>query len=294
MTSVADLLRDAARRLRACGIDSARIDARLLLGEAMEREVWPHESGPVTPAERARFETLLARRLGREPVSRILGRRAFWTLDLIVGPDTLDPRADTETLIEAALAAFADREPPRRIIDLGTGTGCLLLAALAAFPTATGLGIDRSHGAIETAQANAVRNGLSGRAGFQTIGWDELPQDQGDLILSNPPYIDDSTLSALAPEVVRFDPRDALSGGADGLDAYRGLAGVLPRLMASQGIAILELGAGQRRDVEALMVGVGFAVQEVRKDLGNIERALVLKWNDTGDGGLDLRHLCLE
>jgi|OM-RGC.v1.007438395 release factor glutamine methyltransferase len=294
VTSVADLLRDASIRLRASGVESARIDARLLLGEAMQREIWPHESGPVTPAQLACFEDLLARRLTREPVSRILGRRAFWTLDLIVGPDTLDPRPDTETLIEAAIAAFADREPPNRIIDLGTGTGCLLLAALSAFPAATGLGIDKSKGAVEIARTNAVRNELSARAEFQTIDWDELPQDRGDLILSNPPYIEEATLSALAPEVVQFDPRDALSGGADGLEAYDSLAGVLPRLMAPQGIAILELGAGQRSAVETLMIGVGFAVQEVRKDLGNIERALVLKWNDTGDGGLDLRHLCLE
>ena len=288
------VLRAAARRLAGAGIDTGRLDARLLLGAALGREVWPHESAPVPADALERFEGLLARRLAREPVSRILGRRAFWTLDLRVGPDTLDPRPDSETLVEAAVAAFADRAPPRRVLDLGTGTGCLLLAVLTEFPRAVGLGVDRLPGAVETARENARLAGLQDRAGFLAADWDEMPRDAADLILSNPPYIVDSAIAELEPEVARFDPRGALAAGPDGLDAYRSLFGVLPRLLAPQGIVVLELGADQRQVVSALAEGAGFTVWHARRDLGGVERALVLKWNDTVDDCLNTNDFCLE
>lgn len=288
------LLRDAARRLTGAGVDSARLDARLLLGAVLGRAVWPHESAAVTDEAIAGFEALLARRLAREPVSRILGRRAFWTLDLLVGPDTLDPRPDSETLIEAAVAAFAGRPPPGRILDLGTGTGCLLLAALAEFPGATGLGVDRLAGAVATATENARRSGMAARAEFRTTPWDDLPRDRADLILSNPPYVAEAAIDCLAPEVALFDPRGALAAGPDGLDAYRGLFGVLPRLIADQGIAVLELGAGQRQVVTELACSAGFSVLDAYCDLGGVERALVLKWNDTVDDCLNTNDFCLE
>lgn len=294
MTAVDALLRDAAGRLATAGVESPRLDARLLLGEALGREVWPHDSGLVGSAARDRFEALLARRLAREPVSRILGRRGFWTLDLAVGPDTLDPRPDTETLIEAALAAFADRPPPRRIVDLGTGTGCLLLAALAEFPGATGLGVDRSAGAVAVAHGNAQRNGLENRAGFQALDWDDMTQGGADLVLSNPPYIPEAEIDRLEPEVALFDPHGALAGGVDGLDAYRSLVRVLRRLLAPQGVAVLELGAGQRSAVARLASDGGFRVVDVRQDLAGVDRALVLKWNDTGDDCLNPNDFCLE
>lgn len=289
-----ELLRDAARRLAAAGIDSARLDARLLLGEALGREVWPHESAAIGADARERFEALLRRRLAREPVSRILGRRGFWTLDLAVSPDTLDPRPDSEALIEAAVAAFADRPGPRRILDLGTGTGCLLLAALSEFPEATGVGVDRSPGAVATARLNAVRTGLQDRARFEVSDWDEMSQPPVDLLLSNPPYIAESDVDRLAPEVARFDPRGALAAGADGLDAYRSLVRVMPRLLEPQGIAILELGIGQGSTVARLAGDAGFTVMGARRDLGGIDRALVLKWNDTGDDCLHTNDFCLE
>lgn len=293
-TSVADLLRDAARRLSAAGVETARLDARLLLGAALGREVWPHESAELASDDLQRFEVLLARRLEREPVSRILGRRGFWTLDLVVGPDTLDPRPDTETLIEAAVAAFADRQPPGRILDLGTGTGCLLLAALTVFPEATGLGVDRSAGAVETARENARRTGLDGRAAFAVSDWADLTAERADLILSNPPYIEEQMVSRLAPEVARFDPIGALAAGPDGLDAYRSLFQVLPRLTAPQGFAILELGIGQCASVSKLAGDATFMVHDVRLDLGGVERALVLKWNDTLYDCSNTRDFCLE
>jgi len=294
MPAIDELLKSAARRLTAVGIDSGRLDARLLLGAAFGREVWAHESVPVEPVAVARFEALLERRLAREPVSRILGKRAFWTLDLVVGPDTLDPRPDSETLVEAAIAAFADRPPPRRILDLGTGTGCLLLAVLSEFPEATGLGVDRLPGAIETANENARRAGLEARAGFVTADWNDMPREKADLILSNPPYIAEATIALLAPEVARFDPHDALAAGADGLDAYRSLFQVLPELTTPQGIVVLELGIDQRQVVSALAMGVGFTAWHARRDLGGVERALVLKWNDTVDRHLNTDDFCLE
>lgn len=291
---VSDLLRDAARRLSAAGVDSGRLDARLLLGEALGREVWPHEAAAVDVEARERFETLLLRRLAREPVSRILGRRGFWTLDLAVGPDTLDPRPDSEALIEAAIAAFADRPGPRRILDLGTGTGCLLLAALSEFPDATGVGIDRSPGAVATARLNALGSGLRDRARFEVADWDEMSQAPVDLLLCNPPYIPEADVDRLAPEVARFDPRGALAAGADGLAAYRSLVRIIPRLLLPQGIAILELGIGQRSSVVRLAGDAGFTVMDVRRDLGGVDRALVLKWNDTGDDCLHTNDFCLE
>ncbi|GHD55663.1 release factor glutamine methyltransferase [Thalassobaculum fulvum] len=302
--AVADILRDAARRLAAAGIDTARLDARLLLGEALGREVWPHESGPVGSDGRARFEALLARRLAREPVSRILGRRAFWTLDLGVGPDTLDPRPDSETLIEAAVEAFAGRPGPRRILDLGTGTGCLLLAALSEFADAAGIGVDRLPGAVETARENARRTGLADRARFLAADWNALdadrldwgpaPPGRADLVLSNPPYIEDETVERLEPEVALFDPRGALAAGPDGLDAYRELFRILPHLIDPQGIVVLELGEHQRQIVSDLAAGANFTVRNVRRDLGGVERALVLKWNDTVDDCLNTNDFCLE
>lgn len=292
--AVETVLRDAARRLSTAGIDSARLDARLLLGAALGREVWPHESDPVDAAACDRFESLLARRLAREPVSRILGRRGFWSLDLAVGPDTLDPRPDSETLIEAAVEAFAGTVPPRRILDLGTGSGCLLLAALTVFPAASGLGVDRSAGAVVAARANAALNGLADRARFERFDWDDLPQDEADLILCNPPYIPEDEVDRLEPEVARFDPRGALAAGVDGLDAYRSLVVVLPRLLARQGIAILELGIGQRSTVARLAADGGFRVVGLRQDLGGVDRALILKWNDTGDDCIHPDDFCLE
>lgn len=293
-TAIDDLIRDAARRLAAAGVDTARLDARLLLGEAVGRAVWPHESAPVDRGVTARFEALLERRLAREPVSRILGRRGFWTLDLLLSPDTLDPRPDTETLIEAAVEAFADRPPPRRILDLGTGSGCILLAALTVFPDATGLGVDRSPGAVAVARANAERNGLADRAEFRAVDWDEMTQERADLILSNPPYIRDDDVGGLAPEVALYDPRGALAAGPDGLDAYRSLFGVLPRLSVAQGIVVLELGVGQRDDVAGLAKSSGFTERNVHQDLGGIDRALVLKRNDTVDDYPNTNDFCLE
>ncbi|WPZ36311.1 peptide chain release factor N(5)-glutamine methyltransferase [Thalassobaculum sp. OXR-137] len=282
MTGIRDALKTAAADLARAGIEGGRLDARLLLGHVLGRAVWPHEDAPLDDAALARFRMLVDRRLAREPVSKIVGRRAFWTLDLAVTADTLDPRPDSETLIESALAAFADRDPPRRILDLGTGTGCLLLAALSEFPQATGLGIDRSGPAAAVARRNAEETGLADRAEIRCQDWSELASDERfDLVLSNPPYIAEAEIPTLEEDVRLHDPLGALVAGADGLEAYRALAPILARVLAPDGVAILELGIGQGDAVAALMASVGLLEVDRKADLAGIPRSLVLKWNDT-------------
>lgn len=291
MTTIRDVLKTAAEELSRAGIEGGRLDARLLLGHALGRPVWPHEEATPDLSALDRFAALLRRRLSREPVSKIIGRRAFWTLDLEVTADTLDPRPDSETLIEAAVTAFAGRDGPRRILDLGTGTGCLLLAALSEFPAATGLGIERSAAAAEVARRNAAAAGMAERAEIRCQDWSEGDLASGfDLILSNPPYIAEHEIERLAPEVRAHDPLAALVAGPDGLDAYRALVPVLRRALVPDGIAILELGAGQADAVSAILsdsAGGGPTLVEVarKRDLGGVYRALVLEWNDTRSDG---------
>jgi release factor glutamine methyltransferase len=233
-------------------------------------------AGEALPAEAAaRYAGHLARRAGHEPVSRILGHREFWSLDFALGPATLDPRPDSETLVEAALAACPDR--PLRVLDLGTGTGCLLLAVLHDRPAAFGLGVDRSEAAAGTARANARALGLADRAAFLVGDWATALDARFDLILSNPPYIPEAEIAALDPEVRDHDPHLALSGGADGLDAYRDLAVALPGLLVPGGTAVVELGIGQAADVAALFRAAGLDITATPHDLAGIPRCLVAK-----------------
>jgi release factor glutamine methyltransferase len=215
----------------------------------------------------AAFEALLARRLVHEPVAYITGRRAFWTIELQVGPGVLIPRPDSETLIEAAVAYFGTRGP-RRILDLGTGPGTLLLAALDQWPQASGIGIDASEAALAFARRNAIP-----RADFRLGDWGEGLDERFDLILCNPPYVEGG--AALAPEVADWEPAAALYAGADGLDAYRALAPRLGALLAPGGIVCLEIGAGQCDSVRLLLADRGFTI-ESRKDLNAVERCLIL------------------
>jgi release factor glutamine methyltransferase len=284
LQEIGDAIRDGARRLAGAGLENARLDARLLLGSVLGRDVWPHESAPLQAEEQVLFDALLNRRIAREPVSRILGRRGFWTLEIEVGPDVLVPRPDSETLIEAArdhaaIRVKAGMRPPKRILDLGTGSGALLLAALRVFEDATGLGLDLSENAVTVAKSNAIFNQLESRAKFAIGNWSDLICEPADLILSNPPYIATADLAELDPEVRDHDPGMALDGGADGLHCYRTLAVAIPRLLAVDGLAVLELGRGQAADVGALMQAAGLTVLEVRADLGGIERAMVLTRN---------------
>jgi release factor glutamine methyltransferase len=228
-----------------------------------------------TGVDRNIFDRLIDRRAGREPLALILGRREFWSLDFAVSPATLIPRPDSETLIEAAVATFADRPPPRRVLDLGTGTGCLLLAALAEFPAAFGVGVDLSASAASLAASNASRLGMTSRAAFLTGDWASALNARFDLVLCNPPYIPSAELADLMPEVAHYEPRSALDGGEDGLSAYRRLVPELHRLLSPDGAAIVELGAGQAETVAGMAREAGFATA-LRHDLSGIPRALVL------------------
>jgi release factor glutamine methyltransferase len=231
---------------------------------------------PGAAADTTALDPLLARREAREPIALILGYRQFWSLDFAVSPATLIPRPESETLIEAAVAAFAGREPPRLLLDLGTGTGCLLLAALSEFPTAFGVGVDRSMAATALAARNATALHFANRAGFLCAHWAEALNARFDVVLCNPPYIPTADICCLMPEVARFEPRAALDGGPDGLAAYRALVSTLPRLLTPHGVAALELGVNQADAVATLARQAGFRA-ETRLDLHGIPRALVLR-----------------
>lgn len=228
----------------------------------------------LTAAERTALDGLIARRCAREPVSRIVGRREFWSMDFVLSPATLDPRPDSETVVEAALASIGDRRAPLLLADLGTGTGCLLLALLSELPAARGVGVDRSALAADTARANATRLGLAERAGFVVGDWSAALAGGFDLVVSNPPYLATAEMADLAPEVGRFDPALALDGGGDGLAAYRAIAADLDRLLAPGGRVVLEVGQGQAPAVSALLDGAGLSGIAVRPDLAGIERAV--------------------
>ena len=268
----ADAIRRGAVALAEAGIEDARREARHLLRLLLGREI----IDPADEVDAAQFEALLRRRAAREPMAFLRGREGFWTLDLEVSPATLIPRPDTETLIEAALAARPDRGAVRRVLDLGTGTGALLLAALREFPQAFGVGVDLAPGAAALAARNAAANGLAGRAAFLCGRWASSLSGTFDLVLSNPPYIPAAGIAGLMPEVSAWEPALALDGGSDGLDCYRAILADLPRLLAPGGLAVLELGAGQACEVGDLARAAGFTSLELRRDLGGIERALVL------------------
>ncbi len=269
----ADAVALIAARLKAAGIADARREARILLaascgtdaaGLLLREDVAP-----------AAFEPLLARRAAGEPFAYITGKREFWGMEFAVSPATLIPRPDSETLIEAAVAVFPDRGAVRRILDLGTGTGCLLLAALAEFPAAFGVGVDITPAAARLAAGNAAALGLAGQAGFIAGDWAAALNGTFDLILSNPPYIPAGDLASLMPEVQKFEPRAALDGGADGFAAYRAICAVLPGLLGQNGVAVVELGAGQAQVFSALGETLGFDVA-LRRDLGGHDRAAIL------------------
>jgi release factor glutamine methyltransferase len=224
----------------------------------------------------ASLAPMVVRREAREPLALILGRREFWGLEFAVSPATLIPRPESETLIEAAIAAFLHRPPPRLILDLGTGTGCLLLAASSEFPGAFGIGVDRSPAAAALAARNAASLRLADRASFVCGDWADALDGRFDLVLCNPPYIRSGDLGNLMPEVACHEPRSALDGGADGFAAWRCLLPALPRLLTPGAIAVLELGAGQAETAAELALQAGLA-GDLRPDLMGIPRALVLR-----------------
>jgi release factor glutamine methyltransferase len=277
--TIAAALAAAAERLAAAGIVDSRREARRIVALALGVEpgtVLGYPERPIDTPAQHRLAALLARRAAREPFSRLEGRRGFWSLDFALSPDTLDPRPDSETLIEAALERLPDRGAGLRVLDLGTGTGCLLLALLAELPNATGVGVDILPGAVATARRNAAALGLAGRAAFLCGDWGAAIAGGVDVILSNPPYIPTGEIETLAGEVARYDPRAALDGGFDGFTAYRRLARETRRLLNPAGVAFFELGAGQAAAVAGVMAEAGLEMVGIRRDLAGIERCIAL------------------
>ena len=274
------LLAEAASRLADAGIDGAPREARLLLQEAAGVPVATQVAFPereLETAALANVRALVARRARREPMAHILGRREFWSLSFKVTPDTLDPRPDSEALVQAVLDRIEDRSAPLRLLDFGTGTGCLLLALLHELPNATGLGIDASVPALAVAGENARMLGLALRATFQSGDWDEDLAPPVDVVLSNPPYIRTGDIAALQPEVAGFEPRMALDGGSDGLAAYRRLVPAAARLLAPGGFAAFEVGLGQHDSVIALGRAAGLRHLATAPDLAAIPRCVLFE-----------------
>lgn len=280
MTTVAEALAAAAARLNGAGIDSARLDARALLAHVLGVETTTLFSRPervLTATEAVRFETAVARRVGREPLSHITGWREFWSLPFRVTADTLDPRADTETVVEAVLQLVPVRHKPLRLLDLGTGTGCILLSLLHELPHATGVGIDASEAACAVARDNASRLGLDERVSIVLGDWGSGLDGCFDVIVSNPPYIPVAETATLQPEVALFEPRSALAAGDDGLDCYRAIAPQLPRLLSDGGHVVFEVGRGQAAPVAGIVAAVGLEVIGTRTDLAGVERCVLAR-----------------
>jgi release factor glutamine methyltransferase len=264
-------------RLRAAGLSTPELDARLLVQGvtgASDIEMLREPGTRMSDEEEARLAVFERRRLAGEPVSRILGMREFWGLSFAVTPATLDPRPDSETLVEAALALLRETVEPR-ILDLGTGTGCLLLSLLYERADAQGTGIDISDEALAVAASNAARLDLSARVSFRRGNWTDGIGGRFDLVISNPPYIRRGDIEALEREVREHDPRIALDGGEDGLDAYRALAAAIPDVLTQTGHAVIELGEGQGEAVRAIFESAGMAVLRIVPDLAGNPRALV-------------------
>ncbi|MDP2329333.1 MAG: peptide chain release factor N(5)-glutamine methyltransferase [Reyranella sp.] len=274
------LLRDAAVALTAAGIDNARFEARLLLAHAGGVSVeWliAHggEVAPVAAVEALR--ALTARRVRREPMAYVVGEREFWGLPFKVSPAVLVPRPDSETLIEAALALMPGRTKPWRIVDLGVGSGCLLLTLLREFPNARGVGMDASAAALTMAATNAEALGVGARASlvdgdWRQPGWAERLGGPFDLLVANPPYVETAAIDGLMPDVAQFEPRLALDGGGDGLAAYRAIAGEAAGLVVPGGRVLIEAGEGQAPEISRLFSDAGFGVGMPWRDLGGIDR----------------------
>lgn len=271
------------RLARAC-ISTPELDARLLVCEAAgigHEQFVLEPARRLSPSQQARLESLARRRMEGEPVSRIVGERAFWRHAFALGA-CLDPRPETETLVEAALSLLGNRANQRlSILDLGTGSGCILLSLLGEFGKTWGLGSDVSAEALDVGRRNARLLGMDGRAAFLRTSWCRAIHGRFDLVLANPPYIASGELDGLAPEVIRHDPMIALDGGADGLDAYRDIIPEIPRLLAPDGWALFELGEGQFDQVVPLFqdAGLGRDGPELRcfRDLAGIARCVAVR-----------------
>lgn len=283
MVTRATAFRSAWARFRELGLESAELDARLILCAAADCSDLNFITDPdveLSVAQLKKFDAYVARRLAREPVSRLFGEREFWGLPFTLGPETLDPRADTEILVEAVLERIADREADLSVLDLGTGTGCILISLLHELVNARGTGVDVSSEALRVAGLNAARHQVDGRVELKAGSWYQAlpPSPHGlfDIIVSNPPYITIEEMGQLAPEVAQFDPHAALVAGVDGLDAYRMIIDGVRPYLSSAGFLAFELGAGQFDAVAALGQAGGLRILGGRDDLSGHRRVILM------------------
>jgi len=273
----------ATRRLVSAGIESARLDARVLVASVLSiptARVFSHPEALLKENEREMLAAYLGRREAREPVARIVGEKEFWSLPFAVTVDTLVPRPETETVVEAVLGICPDQTQSLRVLDLGTGSGCLLIAILTEYPNAEGIGTDTSEGALATARRNAERNAVADRAFFQLADWctglDQYAGTGFDVIVSNPPYIAEPEINGLALEVSRYEPKAALAAGADGLNAYRSIIAGIIELMADGAAVVFEVGDGQAAEVGRTAREHGLETIALKYDLASVERVVVL------------------
>jgi release factor glutamine methyltransferase len=269
-----------AARLQEAGIERPGTEARILLSLALgldDAALVAASGATVSASQEEQLEAIVARRIAGEPVARIAGEKEFWSRPFRLGTETLVPRPETETLIEASLALFPDRDAALNVLDLGTGSGILLAAILLERPNAKGVGLDKSEAALLVARDNLDRLGVGARARWVHGDWAAARGERFDLILSNPPYIPSKDIAGLAREVREHEPKLALDGGLDGCDAYRAIIAELPQLLSEQGAAVLELGIGQEAAVADIARGQGLVVAGAAKpDLAGIPRALIL------------------
>jgi release factor glutamine methyltransferase len=278
--TIGSTLGAVASALAGARVDDARRRARRLVAAALDvsaTEVLAGRDFAISRDHAKRVAEWLRRTLAHEPLSRILGVREFWGLEFELSVDTLDPRPETETIVEAMNTRLPNRSDPYRFLDLGTGSGCLLLALLSEFPAATGFGVDHVFGAAAAARRNADRLGLAARACFAVGDWAAALNGHFDAVVANPPYIASADIVGLPREVRNFDPRIALDGGADGLDAYRRLVVDLTRLLKPNGLFACEIGHGQDSEVAALIAAHGLVIEEIVPDLAGVPRCVVAR-----------------
>ena len=276
--TLGSLLGEVASMLSQAGFTEPRRAARRLVASTLDltpAELLSHSEQVLDEQHTGRVRRALDRMAEHEPLSRIVGRREFWGLEFTLCGDTLDPRPETETVVEAVLRRVLDRDAPLRFLDLGTGTGCILLALLSEFPAATGFGVDLALGAVMTARRNAAALGLAARAHFLVGDWGTAMSGKFDVIASNPPYIASAALADLPPEVALYDPCLALDGGADGLGAYRALVVDLARLLQPGAVLVIEVGFSQAPAVAAMLRASGMAIEGCERDLAGIARCVV-------------------
>lgn len=287
MTTIAEAIGGATKCLEDSGIDDPRREARLLIGAALQKtptQIFNAVDEIILHSEQDQISSLINRRANGEPVAYILGEREFWSLPLMVNSATLIPRPDSETLIELALAQYSNH-PPRRILDLGTGSGCLLLALLSEFKKSTGVGVDISSDAVAVALENSKRIGISERSDFVQGSWTDGIGGMFDLIVSNPPYIPTRDIEGLEKDVRGFEPMKALDGGDDGLDMYRAIFTLISPVLSVDGGVIVEIGIGQRDDVCEIALSHGFELLQERSDIGEIVRSLLFHKKSVGITG---------